>query len=256
MTALEAVIVDLDGTLADSERFGHRVAFNAAFEQLGLPDRWAQEEYGDLLRIPGGKERLSHHLAARGMAPSEIDAYVPELHTRKNEAFLGLASQGRIPARPGAARLLDEIDRAGLRLGLATTGSREWVVPLVDKLFGPGRFDVVVTGDEVPAKKPDPAAYELALDRLGIDAAGAVAVEDSPQGLASAHGAGLPCVVVVNDYTRRYDYSDADLVVDGFGERGAPARLVHDPLEIGFGGVVTAEVVASVHERAAGRART
>ena len=224
-----AVILDVDGTLVDSERDGHRVAFNLAFAEMGLPDRWSVEDYGALLTTTGGQRRLRRHLGARGMPEAEQDALVPRLHARKTEIFLDLVGAGAVRARPGVARLLDDLDAAGVRTAVATTGSAAWVRPLLDLQFGAGRFEVVVTGDEVPVTKPDPAAYLLALSRLRLPATGAVAVEDSATGLAAALAAGLRCAVVVNGYTRGDDLSGADLVVDGYAGGGEPAGVLADP---------------------------
>lgn len=219
-----AVIFDVDGTLVDSERDGHRVAFNAAFADLGLGYEWSVEEYGPLLKVTGGKERLTHHLRSVGHQADDLGALVRDLHERKNEHFLQLVRAREIPARTGVARFIDDVEASGVTLAVATTGSREWVEPLVDSLFGLARFAVVVCGDDVSNKKPDPEVYLIALQRLGLDATQAVAIEDSVMGLRAAQGAGLTCVVVPNDYTASDDLSGADLLVGAFEELG-PAAL-------------------------------
>jgi HAD superfamily hydrolase (TIGR01509 family) len=229
-TPLTAVIFDVDGTLVDSERHGHRVAFNRAFAELGLPDRWSEKDYGRLLAaVTGGQRRLHHHLAARGMPDAERATLVPRLHVRKTELFSELVRDGEVPARPGAALLVDHLLDAGVPLAVATVGSRVWVAPLLDRLFGADRFAAVVCGDEVDEPKPAPACYLAALRRLGRDPRGTVAVEDSRMGLLSASAAGLRCVVVANPYTLGQDLTEADLVLDGFGEPGAPVHVLHDP---------------------------
>lgn len=229
---LEAAIFDVDGTLADTERHGHRVAFNLAFEHLGLPDRWDEELYGELLHVPGGRRRLDHHLSARGMPEPERARLVPALHEAKNRYFVQLVRQRRVPVRPGVCRLLDELAAAAVRVAVATTGSRSWVTELLDRLLGPdraGRFAAVVTGEEVSHPKPDPEIYRLALGRLGCGPAGAVAVEDSGPGLRAAKAAGLACLVVVNGYTRDHDLAAADLVVEELGEPGHRPAVLHNP---------------------------
>ncbi len=213
---MDAVIFDVDGTLGDTERDGHRVAFNLAFEELGLAYRWDVETYGKLLEITGGRRRLHAYLEGQGMAQAERDDVVPRLHTRKTERFQELVADGRIEPRPGATALLDELEGAGVRLAVATTGSRAWVEPLLERLFGPGRFSPVVTGDEAPVRKPDPSAYLQALEGLGLTASSVLAVEDSNNGLVAARAAGLACVVVANDYTADHDFHGAALVVDTF----------------------------------------
>lgn len=230
---LQAVVLDVDGTLVDSERDGHRVAFNMAFEEAGMPDRWDVECYGELLGVPGGKRRLSAYFEEQGMPEAERDELAGRLHRRKTDIFKEMASQGQIGARPGVVELVDELSEAGVRLAVATTGSREWVDPLLDKLFGAGRFQAIVGGDEVERRKPDPSCYLTAVERLGLGPSAAVAVEDAVIGLRAAKAAGLPCVVVVNDYTREQDFEAADLVLDGFGSMDAPVEVLADPKGLG-----------------------
>ncbi len=250
MGDLRAVIFDVDGTLVDSERHGHLVAFNRAFEALDLPDRWDEEHYGRLLDIAGGKERLRHHFSGRGVSDDELKDLVGAVHARKNEFFNQLAAEGRIPERPGVSRLLDELESRGVVMALATTGSSEWVEPLVDDLFGLKRFAVVITNREAPIKKPEPDAFEVALEKLELPAEEAVAVEDSAKGVVAAKATSLPCVMVVNDYTKDEDEGGADLVLDSFGEPDAPATVLRNPLSLAFDGVLTAEVLSELHARA------
>ena len=227
---LEAVVLDVDGTLVDSERDGHRVAFNRAFEEAGLSDRWDVDLYGELLEITGGKRRLRAYFERRGLPEDEREELSARLHARKTEIFTEMARGGENEAGPGVGELLDELHGAGVRVAVATTGSREWVDPLLDRLFGLERFEVIVGGDEVPERKPDPGAHRMAVEGLGVTAAAAPAVEDSAVGLQAAKAAGLACVVVVNDYTRAQDFGAADLVLDGCGGApGAPAAALADP---------------------------
>lgn len=227
---LQAVVFDVDGTLVDSERDGHRVAFNLAFEELGLPYRWDPEPYGALLRIAGGEQRLAAYLEER-----EVDDHhelARRLHERKTELFQSLIEEGRVGPRPGVRALLDELADAAVPVAVATTGSRAWVEPLLDRLFGLSRFAAVVTGDEAPIRKPDPSAYQQVVAALGLTAGRRiVAVEDSRNGLVAAKGAALSCVVVVNDYTCGDGFPEADVVVQGFGG-DEPATPIHDPRQV------------------------
>ncbi len=238
------MIFDVDGTLVDSERHGHLVAFNLTFEEFELPYRWSEEEYGELLRITGGQRRIDHYLAEKGVGEEERDRLAPALHARKSEIFSELIDEGRLEARPGAARLLAELASNGSTLAVATTGSRGWVERLLEHLFGETRFDVVVTGDDVTSRKPDPEAFQVALARLGATAGDTVVVEDSSEGVDAARAAGLPCAVVVNGYTVNHDLSHADLVLDGFGEPDAPARVLADPRGTDCAGLLDAATLA------------
>lgn len=222
-------MLDVDGTLVDSERDGHRVAFNRAFEEFGLPDRWDVERYGELLAVTGGENRLNAYFEEQGVPEEERKELASRLHSRKTEIFTEMASQGEIQPRPGVSELLDELEDAGVRLAVATTGSRKWVDPLLDQLFGLERFDPIVASDEAPDRKPDPMAHQLALERLGMSPSAALGLEDSANGLQAAKAAGLPCVIVVNDYTREQDFDDADLILDGFGRPDDPVSVLADP---------------------------
>ncbi len=213
-----AVVFDVDGTLVDSEREGHRVAFNAAFAANGLPYQWDADEYGELLGITGGRRRLAAFLEGRGYDASAAAALAARLHRDKTRLMRDFAVRGAIAPRPGVRELLAELTAAGVTLAVATTGTRDWVEPLLAGLFGADLFAVIVTGSDVPALKPDPAAYTEALRRLGVPAARALAVEDSANGLRAALAAGLGCVVDTNDYTCGQDFGGAAAVYPGFGE--------------------------------------
>lgn len=214
LTRVEAVVFDVDGTLVDSERDGHRVAFNLAFEQAGLPDRWDVATYAPLLRITGGARRLAHWFQAQGHPPEQARELADSLQARKTEIMRDLVEQGRVGARPGVLPLLEELEQAGVALHVATTGTRAWVEPLLDRVFGP-RFRTVVTGTEVTELKPSPAVYLEVLELTGCPVAHTVAVEDSANGVRAAVGAGLRCVAAYNDYTRDDDLSGAALVTGG-----------------------------------------
>lgn len=217
---LRALIWDVDGTVAETERDGHRVAFNLAFEALALPWRWGVAHYGELLRVTGGRERLLHDMAARADAPAgarERDALALELHRIKNAAYAGWVAQGGITPRPGVRRLVDECRAAGVALAVATTTSRGNVDALFASLWGRGWeaiFTTVVCAEDAPVKKPDPQAYLLALQRLGVAAHEAFALEDSPAGVMAACAAGLQCGVTKSVYFANASFDGAAWVRD------------------------------------------
>jgi len=226
---LQAVIFDVDGTLADTERDGHRVAFNEAFAAAGLDYQWDVPEYGELLALTGGRRRIARYLQSRGHSPAQADELAAELHRDKTRRFAALVRTGAIQARPGAAELITALRAEGVATAVATTGTGDWVLPLLDTLFGLDVFDVVVTGTDIPDLKPDPAVYLEVLARLGVAPSGAVAVEDSANGVQAAVAAGLRCVAVVNGYTRDQNLSGAVAVLDDLSRPGGVSVLRGDP---------------------------
>jgi HAD superfamily hydrolase (TIGR01509 family) len=233
MAHLEALLFDVDGTLADTERDGHRVAFNAAFAEAGLDWSWDEALYGQLLAVTGGKERIRHYLerfSPNFDAPADLDRFVAALHQAKTRHYTRMLEEGAIPLRPGVKRLLGEARRAGLRLGIATTTSPENVSTLLESTLGAGAeslFEVIAAGDVVPYKKPAPDIYVWAMGRLGLGPARCLAFEDSENGVRSVLDAGIRSLVVtVNGYTRDQDFSGASLVVDRLGEPGAAPRVI------------------------------
>ncbi|MBM2622031.1 HAD-IA family hydrolase [Actinoplanes sp. LDG1-06] len=222
---MTALVFDCDGVLADTERYGHLPAFNATFEHFGLPVRWSEREYGEKLKIGGGKERMASLFADPAFAAAVGDADRTELlltwHRAKTAAFKQLVADGRIPPRPGIARIIHAALDAGWTVAVASTSAEESVRAVLENAVGPNRIPVFA-GDVVPAKKPDPAIYELTVERLGLDRADTLVVEDSRNGLLAATGAGLRCLVTVNDYTRAEDFTEAALVVSELGDPGRP----------------------------------
>jgi HAD superfamily hydrolase (TIGR01509 family) len=217
---LRALIWDVDGTVAETERDGHRIAFNHAFETLGLPWHWGVSLYGELLHVTGGRERLLRFMQGRADVPASgagRDALARELHRRKNDAYAALVAQGGLEARPGVRRLMDECRSAGVALAVATTTSTSNVQALFSSLFGTAwreRFAAVVCAEDAPEKKPHPQAYRLVLARLGVAADEAFALEDSPNGLLAARAAGLRCGITRSTYFSDADFEGAAWVCD------------------------------------------
>lgn len=233
---MPTLVFDCDGVLADTERYGHLRAFNATFEEFGLPRRWDEDEYAELLQVGGGKERMATLFRDRGFVQA---ANIPEgekersdllhkWHQTKTAHFKRIVADGKLPPRPGIARLIPEALEAGWTVTVASTSAEESVRAVLRNAVGRVVADrvPVFAGDIVTAKKPDPAIYTLAVTTMGADPDDVLVIEDSRNGLLSAVGAGLPCLITVNGYTCGENFDRAILVVSELGDPGRP------PIEI------------------------
>lgn len=224
MAQLKALLFDVDGTLADTECDGHRVAFNQAFAETGLDWHWDRALYGELLQVTGGKERIQFfldHYQPKLATPTDWQVFIANLHKRKTHFYLELLQQGEIPLRTGVKRLLQEAREAGLRLAIVTTTTPENVTYLLQSTLGadsPSWFECIAAGDIVPKKKPSPDIYQYVLAQMNLKPEECLALEDSENGLKAAQAAGIPTIITVNDYTKQRDFSKALLVVDQLGE--------------------------------------
>jgi len=224
MSELVALLFDVDGTLADTERDGHRVAFNRAFADAGLDWEWSAELYGKLLAVTGGKERIRYYLDnfnTEFQHPEDLDGFIAELHKAKTAHYVELLRGGAIPLRSGVKRLIDEARGAGMRLAVVTTTTPANVEALLENALAPGSmewFEVVAAGDVVPAKKPAPDIYTYAMEKMNLTAEQCIAFEDSHNGIRSSKGAELKTIIAVNGYTRDEVFEDADLILDQWGE--------------------------------------
>ena len=220
---LKALVFDCDGVLAETERDGHRIAFNRTFAAKGYDLEWDVALYQELVKIGGGKERMKHFFdrASWPTGTRDKDALIKELHQLKTDYYTRIIESGELPLRPGVARLVDEALAAGIKLAVCSTSNERSVHTVVERLLGPARkakFDVILAGDVVSKKKPDPDIYTLVLQRLGLKPTECVVVEDNRNGLLAAKGAGMYCIVTTNSYTEDEDFRGADLVVSELGD--------------------------------------
>jgi HAD superfamily hydrolase (TIGR01509 family) len=220
---MEALIFDCDGVIVDTEKDGHRIAFNKAFAAKGIGAEWGIEEYKELVHVAGGKERMRHYFNLKGWPGQypDKDQLIIELHKLKTELFMGLIESGSLPLRPGVARLMDEAIESGIKLAVCSTSNERAVNTIVRVLLGEERkskFSAILAGDVVSKKKPDPEIYLLCLEKLKVQPSCCVVIEDNRNGLLAATGAGMHCVITTNGYTENEDFTGADLVVDQLGD--------------------------------------
>ena len=215
-TPLRALVFDVDGTLADTERF-HLQAFNEAFAAEGLDWHWDEALYTKLLEVSGGKERMLVYWndVRGGMLDIDGNAVrhvVDRVHATKTAVYEAMVSDGLVGLRPGVLHLLQEALHRGLHLAIATTTSPVNVAALLRRAVGPHwrlQFPVVCDAATAPRKKPHPQVYQQALERLGLPAASCLAFEDSANGLRAARAAGLATVVTPTAFTRHHDFAGA-----------------------------------------------
>jgi HAD superfamily hydrolase (TIGR01509 family) len=212
MTQIKALIFDQDGVIIDTERDGHRVAFNQTFKEFGYDFEWDVEKYHELLQVAGGKERMRHYLHTEGFGavvqPEEEDDLIKRMHKKKTATFIELIESGKLPLRPGVKRLMQEAVDAGLTLGVCTTSNERAAHAVAHNILKDIQFDFVLAGDVVSKKKPDPEIYNLALQRTGLKPEECIVVEDSRNGV----------LATTNVYTEREDLSKAAIVVTSLGD--------------------------------------
>ncbi|KAE8123991.1 hypothetical protein FH972_018903 [Carpinus fangiana] len=221
-----ALLFDCDGVLVDTEKDGHRVSFNDTFSERELGVTWDVDLYGELLKIGGGKERMTAYFNKTGWpakAPKseeERKEFIASLHKRKTELFMALIEKKLLPLRPGVAKLIDQALEKGIKVAVCSTSNEKAVSAIVSCLLGPERAEKIkiFAGDVVPRKKPDPAIYVLAASTLGVDPSSCVVVEDSAIGLAAAKAAGMKCIITKSGYTADEDFLNADAVFDFIGD--------------------------------------
>ncbi len=224
---LKALILDVDGTIADTEKDGHRVAFNLAFKEDGLKVQWDIPTYGKYLKIAGGKERIRKMVTSPDFEKKVdyVDKYVKKLHERKTQLYIELVESGKLPLRSGIKRLIEEAHKGGIRLAVASTSNEKSVHAALKVLLGEeikSWFELILAGDIVREKKPNPEIYNLTAEKIGINPSDCLVVEDSRNGLLATKAAGMKCLVTTNVYTKDEDFSEADLVVDSLSEPGSP----------------------------------
>jgi len=233
----KALIFDCDGVLGDTERDGHLVAFNQMWREQGVNWQWTVQQYAEKLKIGGGKERMASlardaDFRAVYHVPGSEDEWrntVAGWHKRKSEIYQELIASGAIPGRPGVKRLAEEALAKGWTLVVCSTSAMDSVQAVLTHVVGEdtaSRFAGVLAGDIVKAKKPAPDIYNLAAQKLDLDPANCVVVEDSRNGLLAAKAAGMTCIITVNEITKNEGFSEAAIVLSCLGDPGGEQAVV------------------------------
>jgi beta-phosphoglucomutase-like phosphatase (HAD superfamily) len=213
---LQALIFDVDGTLADTE-MAHLAAFNHAFKTLGMDWHWDTEQYTRLLEVSGGKERIKAYWNSQSDAPRSLSAQalnqtIDLLHETKTAAYEQAVQDGMVQMRPGVLELIEQAKRKNFQLAIATTTSPVNIAYLLRRAMGPDwkmNFQVIEDASTAPRKKPNPTVYLQTLARLGLPASACVAIEDSANGLQAANAAHLATLITTNEFTAHHDFTGA-----------------------------------------------
>lgn len=250
MPELKAIFWDQDGVIIDTEKDGHRVAFNKMFKETGYDFEWDVDTYGELLSISGGKERMRHYFTEKGIIlegiPEKDAELLLSLHKKKTAIFVEMIESGILPLRTGVKRFMQEAMQAGLRMGVCTTANERSANAIAKGMLGDIDFEFVLAGDVVSKKKPDPEIYLLALDRTGLSPDECIVMEDSRNGILAAKAAGLRAVATTNIYTEDEDLSDASIVVSSLGDPdGEKGVLKASARPIEFDGVLHVDQIIS-----------
>lgn len=229
MAELKALIFDVDGTIANTEEEGHRVAFNQAFAEAGYDWNWSVDFYGQLLKIGGGEERIYYYLnqyQSQLKSQFDLEKLATDLHLRKNEYYQERLDAGLIELRIGVKRLMTAAREQGITLAISTTSAVPNVMALLEKKLNPDWFEVIGAGDMVPEKKPAPDVYHYVLNQLELEPQNCIVFEDSNQGLTAAAQLNLTTIITVNDYTKEQDFKAATAVINHLGEPENPMTVI------------------------------
>mmetsp|Transcript_2227 Transcript_2227/g.3300 ORF Transcript_2227/g.3300 Transcript_2227/m.3300 type:complete len:303 (-) Transcript_2227:208-1116(-) len=229
-----ALIFDCDGVILESEGL-HRDAYNQVFREFDVDYVWT-EEYYDVLqnKVGGGIPKMRYHFGENGWpswklgpAPTteeEQNIMLNTLQDRKTNIYKEYISGGTAELRPGILRLIEEAKATpNTKLAICSASTKAAALFVLDNLLGEevlSNFDLVMAGDDVPRRKPDPMIYEIAVEKLGVPKERCIVIEDSLIGLQAAEGAGLNCIITYTPSTKDQDFSAAKAVFPDLGSDG------------------------------------
>ncbi len=240
---LKAIFFDQDGVLIDTERDGHRVAYNEAFRLEGFDFHWDLERYSDLLSITGGKERLRLFFKIDNLFPkfpeTQVKEIITRIHERKTALFMDIIKEKRLPLRSGIKRLMLEAMAEGLKIGICTASDSRSATAIAETMLPEIDFHFILAGDMVDRKKPDPEIYLQAMKLADVAPEECFVVEDSQKGLQAARAAGIRTIVTTTMFTENEDLQGADIVVTRLGDPGGKqGRLIFSRAAFKFNGVI------------------
>ena len=226
MTYLEGVYWDLDGTIANTELEAHLPAFNKSFKDLKIDWYWDENTYVDLLRINGGRNRISYYSNINNSKLT--NKQIINIHKRKQFHYLNLIESGAVKLKTGVFRLINELMEQNVRQFIVTSSSKIQVNTLMDILFREIKpFEFFITSEDVNLHKPDPLPYLKAINLSGINKNNSIVFEDSIPGVLSALSAKLPTICVKSNIPVQFS-SDIDLkmIVNTLGDNNHSTSIL------------------------------
>ena len=229
MTYLEGVYWDLDGTIANTELEAHLPAFNNAFNDLDIEWNWDINQYIELLRINGGKNRIAYYSKLNNYSLS--DDLIIKIHEKKQFHYLEFIKKNCVNFKTGVFRLINELNRKKIRQFIVTSSSRKQVDLLVEYLFNDfNPFEFIISSDDVEFKKPNPLPYLKAVKLSGIKKNNSIVFEDSNPGLKSSLAAKLPTIFVPSNMPMVLDKKlELDCILDSLGDENIVANVIKGP---------------------------
>ena len=229
MTYLEGVYWDLDGTIANTELEAHLPAFNQSFNDFGIDWNWDNNKYIELLKINGGKNRITYYSESNNYDLSED--LIIKIHEKKQLHYLKIIKKNCVKFKPGVFRLINELHTKKVRQFIVTSSSRKQVDLLVKYLFnGFNPFEFIISSEDVELKKPDPSPYLKAIQLSGIKKNNSIVFEDSNPGLKSSLAANLPTIFVPSNIPTVIDENiKFDCILDSLGDVKNVANVIKGP---------------------------
>ena len=229
MNYLEGVYWDLDGTIANTELEAHLPAFNNAFNELGIDWNWDTNNYIQLLRINGGKNRIAYY--SKLMNDNLSDDLIIKIHEKKQVHYLELIKKNCVNLKTGVFRLINELHKKNVRQFIVTSSSRNQVDLLVQYLFnGFNPFEFIISSEDVELKKPNPLPYLMAVQLSGIKKNNSIVFEDSNPGLRSSLAANLPTIFIPSNIPIVLEENiELDCILDNLGDENNVANVIKGP---------------------------